>query len=319
MACRRVAVGGLGGGGDSGGALALAIPLKLRGVETVFIAFGNCRVSAVLNAEKISSAVLRVTGESWSGGRFFEPHIASLGFETYLVCTRELGRTVISGFLELLEDLGVSLYIGVDLGGDSLMFGDEPLLGSYITDMLSLAALSEALEKLGLTTLLGVGAIGLEGGGEMLSPSHLAENLMHLYSSGAYIGCYRPPPSTLPKVLNAISILLEREKSAMLTLYRDALSGKLGFRRYDVAYLHKVVEILNYHGDIYMFNAHTVCEASNLCRAARRGWLPELKRAAGFRKVRKRPKDTALNKVLELLRKRKAPLDKIIKTIKSRK
>ncbi|RLE78017.1 MAG: hypothetical protein DRJ52_10885 [Thermoprotei archaeon] len=312
MASFRVAVGGLGGGGDSGGALAFAIPLRRKGIEPVFIAFARCSTDTILRAEKYTGAVVKVTFSSWSSGRFFEPHIASLGFETYVICLKEKKRDVIDGLEKLVSELNIRIFISIDLGGDSLVFGDEPLLGSFRTDTLGLASLSTISENLGVRAYLAVGVLGLEGGGRDLDIEYLADNLVKLSESKAYLGSYRPPQEAVSEVAATMGYLLSREKSAMLTLYRDALLGKLGTRRYDVAYLHAEVCVKNYHGYFFVFNALKVCELSKLCKAAREGWSLTLKRVARHRKIRRLKTRRDLDKIAEYLLKRKFDLTKVL-------
>ena len=311
-----VALGGLGGGGDVGGAMSIAIPFRRLGIEPVFISFGNCRVDDISGASRVSGAILKITADSWSSGRFFEPHVASLGYETYLVCTRERKCEVVGGLKCLVRELGVEMFIVVDLGGDSLVFGDEPLLGSFKTDMLSLAALTEVAGETGLRVILAVGALGLEGGGGELSLPHLADNLLRLYRTGAYIGCYIPPKEVFGEVIAAMNYLLSRERSAMLTLYRDALLGKIGRRRYDVAYLHGEVTIKPYHGYLFLFKAKRVCEHSILCREALKGWASSLEHfERQRRKIREIRSIPTLDKATNMLAKRRVQVNQLIEII----
>ena len=209
------------------------------------------------------------------------------------------------------------MFISVDLGGDSLIFGDEPLLGSFETDILGLMSLSTISRDPGVKTYLAAGALGLEGGGKGIDPEYLADNLIELNESGAYLGSYKPSQKTLSEIISTISYLLSREKSAMLTLYRDALLGKLGTRRYDIVYLHAEVSIKNYHGYLFVFNAPKVCELSRLCQAAKEGWSPALKRVVRLRhrKIRKLKGKRSLDRVAEYLLKKKFDLSKITKNL----
>ena len=155
----------------------------------------------------------------------------------------------------------------------------------------------------------------MEGGGKDIDPEYLADNLIELNESGAYLGSYKPSQKTLSEVISAINYLLSREKSAMLTLYRDALLGKLGTRRYDVAYLHAEVCIKNYHGYLFVFNASRVCELSRLCQAAKEGWSPALKHVIIHRKIRKLKDKRSLDRVAEYLLKKKFDLSRVTKDL----
>lgn len=314
MPQRRVALGGLGGGGDVGGALSLAMPIRALGLKPVVVSFNDCRADAIDDAESIGKAVLRITPNSRSRLRLLEPLVASLDFETYLVCLKEGRDEVIRGLKSLSENLGFEVFIAVDLGGDSLLYGDEPSLGSYKADMMSLAALSKASEEQGFKALLAVGALGLEGGG-VLSLPHLARNLTRF--TDAYLGCYKPPAEVLSTVLNALNYLLSRGKSAMLTLYRDALAGAVGKRRYDVAYMHGEVLVEPYHGYMFIFDAPLLCKLSKLCREVKERWVQAVKEATKLMVKPSKAKGQSINAVVQKLIRRQVSLKELLQQLES--
>jgi len=84
-----ILVGGVGGGGDSAGALSIATALRMAGADVAVLGMLNCAVGDVQRAERLAGSLLAVRPDSWAGGRFFEPHIAALGWDVYAICLRE--------------------------------------------------------------------------------------------------------------------------------------------------------------------------------------------------------------------------------------
>jgi len=122
-------VGGVGGGGDSASALSIAIALRLAGADVAVLGMLNCATGDVQRAEKLADTLLAVRPDSWAGGRFFEPHIASLGWDVYAICLREGLEKAVEGH-DYLKSTGARAVVGVDFGGDALVKGDEPDVGS---------------------------------------------------------------------------------------------------------------------------------------------------------------------------------------------
>jgi len=82
-------------------------------------------------------------------------------------------------------------------------------------------------------------------------------------------------------------LLLKRVPSFMLTVYLDALEGRLGERYYDVAYFKGVFAVRHYHKYIYVFKPEVLGSFNQLCQLALKvGDLSRLEKAA--RKVRRR-------------------------------
>jgi len=306
----RVIVGGLGGGGDVGGALVLAMQLKRMGFEPVIASFVRCSLKTVLNVEPVAGALVKVLPYSRRlKGRFFEPLVARLGYETYAICVEEEREKVLEGIEHLVKSKGVKAWIATDLGGDGLLKGDEPHLGSYTTDMLAEASLTEASNKLSIKAYLAVGALGMEGGGEM-DPNHLASRLLELERNGYYLGYYYPPASARWEVLDVLSTLLRSVGSGMLTIFAKAMAGVRGKTRIDSAWLHKDVVIKKWHAYLFLFDVEGVCNTSYLCSEARRGWVSGLKEWVKKRRVQH--KEASLDDVVKQLLEKKLDLVKLV-------
>ena len=109
----KIAVGGLGGGGDVGGALSFLIPLK-KVADPIVLSFLGCKESQIKYAEKLYDGVLRLYPESKKSGRFFEKYMTFLGYEVYVVCTKE--DNVNNGLKNFLEEYGIKYIFSIDLG-----------------------------------------------------------------------------------------------------------------------------------------------------------------------------------------------------------
>ena len=265
-----IILSGLGGGGDVGGSVPLVLRLRELGALPIISSFINCSVDSIVDGEHISGAFVKIYPHSYSGGRFFEPYVAALGFETYVICVKERKMAVVEGARWLIEAKEPVSWIAVDLGGDSLVKGSEPLLGSYTTDILATAALAEASRLSDIRAYLAVGALGLEGGGMELDPGYLALRISELWKNGHYHGYYYPPSHVRMEAITLISYLLKKVGSGMLTIFNEALKGFGGRRRLDSAWLHQEVDIRRWHANLYFFNVLGVCATSQLCKKAQR-------------------------------------------------
>jgi len=257
-----ILVGGVGGGGDSAGALSIATALRMAGADVAVLGMLNCSVGDVQKAERLAGSLLAVRPDSWAGGRFFEPHIAALGWDVYVICLREGLEKALEG-LDYLKSMGVRAVVGVDFGGDALVKGDEPEVGSAYEDAVALAALSKA----GVKAVLGVGMLGAELGGRIPTPI-LAENTAEVARGGGYLGAYEPQGEVLREFLRAARWLLSRVPSFMLAAYVDALEERLGVRQYDAAYFHGVFKVEPHHRHIYVFKAEAVAQFNKLAQLA---------------------------------------------------
>jgi len=144
----------------------------------------SCRVDDIQRAERLCGALVKVNKGSWSGGRFFEPHIAALGWETYVMSLNESLDKAVEG-PDYLKEHGVKAVFSVDFGGDALVRGDEPEVGSAASDAMGLAILVKARE-IGLKS-----SLGAEGGG-CIPIELLVENLPLVAENHGYFGSYVP-------------------------------------------------------------------------------------------------------------------------------
>ncbi len=264
-----ILVGGLGGG-DSGGALPIALQLNKLGFKVVIASFVGARERDIHGARKVTNALLEIAPSSSSPSvRFFEPAMASLGYKTYCICLRESRNVVMEAMKWLIDKYKPKATIHVDMGGDSLLFGDEPYLGSWEEDMLALSILAKIKKRGLIKTYLAVGVLGGEEGGK-IPQQYLAENLVTLMRDGAYYGYFVPEGRLKEQTLEKLSKLLTISQSTMLSLYLDSLRGFVGMKEYHVLYLQGKYAVKDYYKYHFFFDTEKVCRRSKLCRQAMR-------------------------------------------------
>jgi hypothetical protein len=196
----RVLVVGVGGGGDSLGALILYHKLKALGVRVllgnvVWERFvldpfpGPVPLEQVVNAEVLGRSVALVDGSSYVDryGYRFKPQIVRaseiLGEKTVFLDITKGVVGLVEAFDVVSERLGVEAIVGVDVGGDILALGYEDDLWSPLADSISLGALS----KTRVPSMIAVLAPGADG---ELSQQTVLSRISEVAREGGLIGVY---------------------------------------------------------------------------------------------------------------------------------
>ncbi|MFZ8794878.1 MAG: DUF1152 domain-containing protein [Acidilobaceae archaeon] len=196
----RVLVVGVGGGGDSLGALILYHKLKALGVRVllgnvVWERFvldpfpGPVPLEQVVNAEVLGRSVALVDGSSYVDrhGYRFKPQIVRaseiLGEKTVFLDITKGVVGLVEAFDVVSERLGVEAIVGVDVGGDILALGYEDDLWSPLADSISLGALS----KTRVPSMIAVLAPGADG---ELSQQTVLTRISEVAREGGLIGVY---------------------------------------------------------------------------------------------------------------------------------
>lgn len=305
-----IVVGGLGGGGDVLGAVTLAIHLdKLMKIKPLIVSFYRCSSRDIVDGKQIADTIIEVHEDTSGSFRYFDPLIARLGYKVYTICLKNDKETVINDLRYFAKKQNISKWIAVDLGGDSLVNGDEPELASYVTDTLGIASLSILDEESLLKSYLAVGVLGLEGGG-VLDKCFLARNLHRYYIKNIYLGYYEPPGEIAVQAVETLTNMLEQEVSAMATIYRDALTGFTGHKQYDILYLHKTLTIHSWHKYFFIFKIDKLCRETILCNIAKDKWIKGLKTYEKSRIIKlKTHKQYNFDKIIKLLLKKRINLN----------
>lgn len=222
---------GIGGGGDVAGAIPTARYLRWLGLNTLLGGLtweryvvdpepGPRRMDEIVDIKLLSDTVglANAQTQTTKGIRFTESIVAEvLGFETMLVDLNRGVQGVISGLNEVMEKLGIDLFVGIDVGGDVLAEGTEQGLYSMLADSMMLAA----MVNLKVPAVLGVLGYGSDGelGFQMLN-----ENIARIASYGGFLGAR----GLTPDDLNVLDEVIKNTKTEATALAVEAARGKVG-------------------------------------------------------------------------------------------
>jgi hypothetical protein len=200
---KRVAVLGIGGGGDAVSTVPLVLELERLGA--VAIPGGLTWKRREHDPERRPRAVhefrnLRQLAPSVGVGRremvtvdgvrHVEAHIAqALGDREVLVIDPSQGSAAVLRDLKTAsKELGIDLIIGVDVGGDVLCMGHETSLESPLCDQTLLHALA------GLNSPLVLASLGTDG---EIQPDDFIARFSQLCASSAFLGALDPADDDL--------------------------------------------------------------------------------------------------------------------------
>ncbi len=272
-----VALGGLGGGGDVGLALMLAASTGLSLEDIVVLSFLNCSASSsYVERIRVEGSLIEIPQNYFWSRRVFEDKIPlvfpSLAGRIYAVCTRDSWPSLVAGIEYLVELYKPRCIIGADIGGDALVLGYEPSMGSYKTDSIARALLAHIAEKGLAKTVVATAAISAEGGGGELDTGWVATSLLYHEEHDALLGVTTPREDVVVIGYE----LLRYAESGMLPLY---LASVLGREKVAInqAYLHGVYRVEPWYKYVFVVDAARSCSISPLCQAARNRGILGLK------------------------------------------
>lgn len=236
-----VLVLGVGGGGDVVGTLPTSRYLRQFGLRTLVGGLtweryvndpepGPRKMEEILEIEKLSGTVGLANAKTRTtrGIRFTESVVAEvMGEKTLLVDLNRGVQGVIAGLNEVIEKLGVDLFVGIDVGGDVLAQGSEEGLKSMLADSMILAA----MVNLKVPSVLGV--LGCCTDGE-LNPEQFNRQLGRITEYGGLLGTRELTQEDL-EVLDRVIPKTKTESSALAVEAAKGARGVIeirgGFRR----------------------------------------------------------------------------------------
>ncbi|MCI0454797.1 MAG: DUF1152 domain-containing protein [Candidatus Dadabacteria bacterium] len=230
---------GIGGGGDIVGTIPTARLLEMFGVECILGGLpwerfvydpvpGPRAFSEIKNLKPLNSTVWFADKDTvtTTGVRFAETEIAELyGKEVLLVDITKGVVGVVDGLRKAMNELRADLLIGIDVGGDSLAFGDEKGLASPLADSIMISAISEIQKE--ANTFLGVLGYGSDG---ELEHWELDRSLSIVAKEGGLLGAW----GITKEILNELEMVLSRvstEASRIPVECAKGATGKTTIRR----------------------------------------------------------------------------------------
>jgi hypothetical protein len=216
-ASTRALVVGVGGGGDIVGALAIARFLQFCNLESVIGGLpweqphidpqpGPRSLSEVMNVRRLHQYAWLANSQSQTlrGVRFSESIMADyLGSDVLLIDINGGVSGVIEGLVVAGRELRADLFVGVDVGGDSLATGSEPGLRSPLADSIMLAAFTD-LQRAGYQTLWAISGCGSDG---ELTGDEIQTAISLLAQEGGFLGAWGMTQSVVSELKKIIQII----------------------------------------------------------------------------------------------------------------
>jgi hypothetical protein len=186
----NVLIAGCGGGFDVFAGVPLAQHLSAQGKQLVFasLSFTNLWLSG---AERVGETVWRIDQRASEIPYFPEKWLAEwLGRREQPVPIYAFAksgvRPLAAAYRAIIEQHDIDTVILVDGGTDSLVFGDEPGVGSVVEDAVSLVAADQAAGERVLLAAIGFGVDHYHG----VSHHAFLENAAQLIRDGGFLGMF---------------------------------------------------------------------------------------------------------------------------------
>ncbi len=230
---KRAILLGVGGGGDVVGTIPTARLLELFGIKCVLGGLpwersvydpvpGPRTFNEVKNANMLCDTVWLANKDTKTTGgvRFAESGIAEIyGKEVLLVDITKGVLGVIEGLKKTLLVLKADLLVGIDVGGDSLAFGNEEGLRSPLADSIMLASFF-ALRK-EVKTLWGVLGYGSDG---ELTGKEIGNALSFVAKEGGLLGAW----GLTPEVVEELDMVTSKVQTEASRIPIDCAKGEAG-------------------------------------------------------------------------------------------
>ena len=187
-AAQRVLIAGCGGGFDVFAGVPLGIYLAARGCQVTYAnlsfsnlwACGGTRIGPTTWLVEPQSNELPYFPEKW-----LAEWLQRRGMAAPIYAFAKSGvRPLAAAYRTIIERHEVDLVLLVDGGTDSLIFGDEPGLGTIVEDAVSVVAACEAGGERTILAAIGFGIDHFHG----VSHHSFLENAARLIRDGGYLG-----------------------------------------------------------------------------------------------------------------------------------
>ena len=186
----NVLIAGCGGGFDVFGGVPIAERLWSRGKQVVFGNFSFTNLW-LCGGERINQTTWRVDRRSAEIPYFPEKWLAEWlaarerAVPIYAFAKSGV-RPLAATYRWIVEQHQIDLVVLVDGGTDSILFGDEPGLGTLIEDAVSIVAAQNATDGQALLAAIGFGIDHFHG----VSHHAFLENVARLTTDGGFLGAF---------------------------------------------------------------------------------------------------------------------------------
>ncbi len=230
---KRAILIGIGGGGDIVGTIPTARLLGMFNIECILGGLpwersvydpipGPRTLDEIRNLNPLNDTVWFANRDTvtTTGVRFAETQIAEIyGIETLLVDITRGIEGVVEGLGKAMRAMDADLLIGIDVGGDSLAFGDEKGLASPLADSIMRASLAELEREFSI--VLGVFGYGSDG---ELSPQELERSLSVVAKGGGLLGAW----GITPEVVRELEMVISKVGTEASRIPVECAKGAIG-------------------------------------------------------------------------------------------
>jgi len=228
---RRVLIAGAGGGFDVFSGLPVYFRLKELGTEVHLANLSFSRLDRVRGRRLVHGAV-EVDADAEGHPHYFpEKYLSawfrSRGEDVPVWCFPRLGgRPLAEAYVSLVAELGVDAVVLADGGTDSMMRGDEEVLGTPHEDIASLAAVDGLALPTKLLMCVGFGI-------DPVCHAHFLEGVAATIRAGGFLGA-QSLLDTMPEVrlyrqaVEAVLAAMPAAPSIVCTSILAALEGRYG-------------------------------------------------------------------------------------------
>jgi len=265
---RRVAVVGIGGGGDVLGTIPTRNSLRRDKFEVLigsalwerFIVDpkpGPRSLDELDNIEEVLSETVCLAGGQTRIRGGAVPQAcrlsAKLGEKVLLLDLTKGAKGLAGGIREMADKLGIGFIVGIDVGGDVLATGKEEGLKSPLCDSLVLAALVNS----GVKSIVGVVGLGCDG---ELKPQELESRLSEIASMGGLLGALGMTQDDV-KLMEFLSEGLNTEASKLAVMAAKGVRGSVPIREGT-----RVAQVSIFSSITFFLDARILYEASELAK-----------------------------------------------------
>ena len=229
----RVLVAGCGGGFDVFAGIPLALHLIALGKDVVFanLSFTNLWLC---EGERLTPVTWRVDEQSkdlpYFPEKWLAEWLARRGLQPPIYAFAKSGvRPLGVGYRSIVERHGIDLVVLVDGGTDSVLFGDEPGLGTVVEDAVSIVAAHSVANEHVILAAIGFGVDHYHG----VSHHAFLENAARVTREGGFLGAFALTRDTTEATafLDLVEYANQRQpqhRSIVCNSIADAIRGEFG-------------------------------------------------------------------------------------------